>query len=126
MKDVIVFLDASPERAGLAYQRMNDEDKRSTFWCTTAAEAIGVLRDYQARIYRVYLEHDLGGSEGSPVLSASEESGMEVVRFLEKQDSLDYKDCEFVVHTHNQYAAKKMIERLIEAGYTTLYSPFGL
>lgn len=125
MKDVIVFLDDNADRAALMYQRMNKFDQSSTFWCKTANEAIDVLREYKDRIYRVYLDHDLG-NENNPVHTGSEQSGMEVIRFLEQQDPLDYKDCEFVVHSWNIYAATQMQERLEQKGYKVKKIPFGM
>jgi hypothetical protein len=51
---------------------------------------------------------------------------MEVVRYLEKQDSIKYTGVLFKIHTWNLMAGKKMLERLTKAGYKAAHVPFGM
>lgn len=120
---VILFLDDNPNRAALMYQRMTHEQQQHTFWVTTAEEAIDVLKNYRARLELVFLDHDLGGR--TYVHSAREDCGMEVVRFLEKQDPKTYT-CDFIVHSWNIDAAVKMASRLNAHGYKAKQTPFGM
>jgi len=124
-RDVTLFLDDSHERAAVAYQRMSKDEANSTMWCRTAAEAISVLKDYSERLSKVYLDHDLGNDgEELPMHSGNDKSGMEVVRHLEDTDPDLFKGCLFIVHSYNSYAAPRMVERLIYAGYKAVYRPF--
>jgi hypothetical protein len=109
-RDLVLFMDDSPHRAALAYQRMPEDELPATVWTKTAAETIDVLKDYAERLKKIYLDHDLEGQ--IYMNSASEYSGMEVVRFLEKQDCKRFSGCHFVIHSHNEYAANRMVERL--------------
>lgn len=120
---VILFLDDDPSRAALMYQRMNSEQQKHTLWVQTAEEAIDVLKNYRERLELVFLDHDLGGR--TYVHSAREDCGMEVVRFLEKQAPKDYT-CDFIVHSWNIDAAKKMTSRLNAHGYKAVQTPFGM
>ncbi len=120
---MILFLDDAPERAALAYQRWPEEKRSNTIWCSTAEEAIGVLRDYVAVLTDAHLDHDLGTQDQDP---RSETSGMEVVRFLEKQDASNYRKCKFIIHSWNIHCAHIMYERLTKAGYTAELRPFGM
>ena len=120
---MILFLDDAPERAALMYQRMTQEDANNTMWCQTADECIGVLTDYKDELNLVYLDHDLGGTQYQD--SKADNCGMEVVRFLEKQNSQLFNHVEFVVHSWNIEAGKRMNRRLLDAGYKTCYIPFG-
>lgn len=122
MRDVGLVLEDSHERAALMYQRLPNSD--SFIWTETAADAIGVLTDYKERLFYVTLDHDLGGEHW--VDSRKENTGMEVVRFLEKQDPAEYGDCLLCVHSWNNVAAPRMYERLKAAGYNVIYKPFGL
>lgn len=123
-RDAILFMDDSPERAALAYQRMTPEDQNQTIWCKSASECISVLKDYADRLKKVYLDHDLGGDEVTH--PGNENSGMEVVRYLEHADRKQFDGCLFIIHTHNGYAGPRMTERLISSGYEAKYEPFGL
>jgi hypothetical protein len=120
---VILFLDDNPNRAALMYQRMPPALRNITIWVQTAEEAIEVLENYKERLITVYLDHDLGGE--TYVHSGREDCGMEVVRFLEKQDVIEYVDCEFVIHSWNIPAAIKMASRLDKHGYSVIQIPFG-
>lgn len=120
---VIVFLDDDENRAALLYNRMNHDDQQRTFWSKTVEEALEILTNYRERLKYLSLEHDLDSIEY--MHSGSERSGMEVVRWLEKKDSKDYKHAVFIVHTHNTSAGIKMTMRLRNKGYKVLYVPFG-
>ena len=124
---MILFLDDDPNRAALAYQRMNEEDRNNTIWCQTAEEAIYTLKDYKEVLTQVYLDHDLGGQ--TYVHSAREDCGMEVIRFIEKLSAEDlayFNGTKFVVHTWNESAGPKMVERLHKLGLGAEYKPFGM
>lgn len=123
-RDVVLFLDDDPARAALAYQRMSEKFRDNTFWTTTVEETIHILKDYSQRLFSVHLDHDLGGKQF--VHSSREDCGMEVVRWLEKQDPKKYDGCVFVIHTWNIEAGIKMAERLLDVGYKVQRVPFGL
>jgi hypothetical protein len=127
---VILFLDPDPKRAVLAFQRMNEEDQKNTIWCKTYLEAQTTLWNYRDLLTRVHLEHDLG--EHAYMNTRSEESGMEIVRYLEMlskhyvPEFQAYKKIEFVVHTHNEHAGPIMVERLLKIGLNVKLVPFGM
>ena len=121
---VIVFLTADPKRAAIAYQRMLDSDSNRTFWVQTVSETIDMLTNYRERLETVHLEHDLESQGYSH--PSSEESGTEIVRFLEKKDPVDYEHVKFIINTWNESAGNRMTDRLREAGYNVRYQPFGL
>jgi CheY-like chemotaxis protein len=122
-RELVLFLDDDPNRAALASQRLPNDERHVTVWCKNAAEAIGVLNDYAERLKKVYLDHDLEGM--TYMKSSSPYSGMEIVRFLEKQNVSRYGNCKFVIHTHNEYAGLMMVKRLEKVGYDVRYHPFG-
>jgi len=119
----ILFLDDDPKRAAIAHQRMSPEDAASTIWSTTAEEAIAVLTDYRVDLHTVYLDHDLGDTQFQD--SRSEISGMEVIRWLEKQRVVDWAHCKFIVHSWNIDAGQRMVERLTYKGFNAKQQPFG-
>ena len=121
--DVGLILEDDSARAGLIYQRLPDNVRSSIIWCQTVPEAIEVLENYKDRLRFVSLDHDLGGEKYQHV--AREDCGSEVVRWLVKQNILDYKKCRFVVHSHNEHARPRMVRKLREAGYTVKGLPFG-
>lgn len=129
MRDMILFLDDSPERAALAYQRMNEKDRSCTIWCTTAEEAITTLWDYRKLLKLVMLDHDLGGLHD--ISSSRPDTGMETIRWLEKLEKNDKKEFEnfnevyFIIHSWNT-AGRIMLERLNKLGLKGEYKPFGL
>ena len=122
MSKPVLFLDDSPERAALAYQRMPEEKRNRTIWAQTAQEAIDVLNEYE--LDEVYLDHDLGGTKFQD--TRAENCGMEVVRFLEKNLTAKHKETKFIVHSHNIPAGKRMTERLLSIGLDVKYIPFGM
>lgn len=120
---VILFMDDDPNRAALAYQRMTKEDRDITIWCQTVDDAIDVLKDYKSNLKEVYLDHDLGGE--TFVYSGRDDCGMEVVRWLEKQDILSYAECTFICHSWNIPAGDQMAGRLMKKGFKVKRTPFG-
>jgi hypothetical protein len=120
---ILVFLDADPNRAAVHYHRLVESDRARTFWVKTVKETIDILIEYRERLEEVSLEYDLG--EEPDAHPSREDCGLEVVRWLEKQDLPKYKHVQFVVHSWNIRAATKMVARLMDAGYDVTHSPFG-
>jgi hypothetical protein len=127
---MILFLDPDPKRAALAYQRMNEEDQSNTIWCKTFEEGQTTLWNYRDELTEVHMEHDLSGT---PYMNTrSEESGMELVRYLERlsihHDDVfgAYKKMEFTIHTWNDHAGPIMVERLRKIGLKVELKPFGM
>jgi len=120
---MILFLDDNPNRAAIAYQRWSEEKRPYTIWCRTAEEAISVLRDYA--LTEAHLGHDLEGE--TYVDTRREDCGMEVVRWLEAQETLDkFNDCVFICHSWNLSAGNRMAERLCSLGLKAEHIPFGM
>jgi hypothetical protein len=119
---VALILESSSERAALMYQRLPQPISNVAFWVKTVSECKQVIQDYRESLFLVSLEHDL---ERPYMNSKSETSGMEIVRFLEKIGSLNFKDCLFVVHSWNEIAGEIMLKRLLNAGYPTIWRPYG-
>lgn len=122
---IIVFLDDDMNRAALLYQRMSKYDQERTFWVKTVVEAIDVLKEYRRRLDIVFLGYNLSGNE-TVVHPANENSGMEVVRWLEKCSLERYLHVRFIVHTWDIAAGIKMTKRLRNKGYRVIRVPFGL
>ena len=122
---MILFLDDDPHRAALAYQRFPPEKRDYTIWCTTAAEAIDILENYD--LSEAHLDHDLGGEHY--VHSGREDCGMEVIRWIEHRspDELEkLKKTLFIVHSWNVPAALNMEVRLRALGLKVKRIPFGM
>jgi hypothetical protein len=102
---------------------MTENEQNRCFWVQNVAETLDMLENYRERLETVHLEHDL--SEEGFMHPSSEESGTEIVRWLEKKDPADYEQVAFIVNTWNGSAGKKMTDRLREAGYNVHYTPFG-
>jgi hypothetical protein len=123
---MILFLDDDQNRAALAYQRWPKEKRDKTMWCTTAAEAISVLKDYVEVLEEVHLDHDLGGEHW--VDSRRPDCGMEVVRWLQnipKPRLQQYKKIRFVIHSWNFPAAREMHLKLLDLKLHSELIPFG-
>ena len=120
---VHLFLDDDPNRAATLYQRMTPIDRKRTIWVTTVEQTIQTLGDYRERLDIVSLDHDLGGE--MYVHSGRDDSGMEVIRWLERQPSSNYKHVRFVIHSWNIPAGRRMAARLMSAGYNVIQVPFG-
>lgn len=126
---MILWLDPDPKRAVLAFQRMTPEDREQTIWAKTFLEGQTSIWNYRNELTRVHLEHDLG--EQPYQNTASEESGMEIVRYLEKLEKHSYpeffelKKIKWIVHSWNEHAAPIMIERMTNIGLKVEWVPFG-
>ena len=120
---IIVFLEDDPARAALAFQRMNPVDRERTFWVQTVDETIDILQDYLPRLDIVSLSHDLGGQKH--VHSSRDDTGMEIVRWLEHQKPADFAHVRFIIHTWNLPAGVIMGRRLRARGYRVIRAPFG-
>ena len=94
----------------------------------TAEEAIITLQDYRDRLTYVSLGHDLGGLKN--VHTAREDSGMEIVRYLERLAKKDLlgglKNARYRIHSWNAPAGNKMYKRLKDIKLKVEYVPFGL
>lgn len=97
----------------------------------TVEETVTTLRDYKDVLEIVMLDHDLGGQHF--VDCKRDDCGMEIIRWLEKYRFKDpeqfesFKDIRFVIHTHNLYAGKQMVERLQKLEISKVdYRPFGM
>lgn len=119
---LILFLDDAPERAALFSARSTGSDRARTIWARTSAEAIEALEVHGPSFDVLHLDHDLGGTQFQD--SRSEESGMEVVRWLEHHG--EAKGAKVIIHTWNLQAGKRMVERLTDAGYKVIQKPFGM
>lgn len=126
---MILFVDPDPKRAVLAFQRMNEEDRSNTIWAKTYTEAQTTLWVYRDELTEVRMEHDLSGI--SYMNTRSEESGMEIVRYLEKlsvhYDNVfpAYQKIKWVIHSYNDHASPTMIERMRKIGLKVDWVPFG-
>lgn len=123
---VILFLDDSTTRAATQFQRWPDHKRNITTWVETSFAAIDVLDKFRGRLEEVHLDHDLGGT--SYQHSGSENSGMEVIRWMEKLSSDELKAFEqtyFIIHSWNLPANAKMTERLQKLGLMVVSRPFG-
>jgi hypothetical protein len=119
---VIVFLEGSSSRAALQFSRMTEQNKARTFWVKTVPEALDMLTRYKSRLDIVSLGYNLNDEEYNH--PAREDTGLEVIRWLEKQDSKQYSHVKFIVHSHSQFATK-MASRLRIKGYRVIRVPFG-
>lgn len=126
---LVLFLDDSQERAAVAYQRMPVAVREKTIWARTAQEAIHILWEYREQLKLATLDHDLDGEYVNP---GNPNSGMEVVRYLERMARLNptefenFKQIEFIVHSWNEYAGPKMVERLEKINLKVNLRPFGI
>lgn len=122
MRDLILFLDDDESRAALLFKRMPIADREATIWVKTAKEAIRVIAKKKDRLKKIYLDHTLGYEY---MHIDNRQSGMEVVRYIEKQDPKDFDGCEFVIHTWDLYAGEIMTERLEKKKLNVKFKPFG-
>lgn len=88
--------------------------------CKTAEEAISKLQ-LEEEWHIVWLDHDLGGE--TFVDSGREDCGMEVVRWIEREQPTIHN---IIVHSWNPDAARAMQRALKKAGYHVVYIPFGV
>jgi hypothetical protein len=127
---MILFCDGEPNRAVLAFNRMNEADRGNTIWCRTVQEAVLTFWDYRHVLKKAFLEHDLG--DMSYANTGSPECGMEIVRFLEKkakkqpEEFKQLKKVKITVHTWNEHAGPIMVDRLRKIGLSVELKPFGM
>jgi hypothetical protein len=127
---MILFLDGEPNRAVLAFNRMNEADQGNTIWCRTVQEAVLTFWDYRHVLEKAFLEHDLG--DVSYANTGSPECGMEIVRFLEKKAKKEPEEfkhlrkVKITVHTWNEHAGPIMVDRLRKIGLSVELKPFGM
>lgn len=110
----ILFLDDDPNRT-----KRFKKDVPEAITVETVKECIEELKtetwDW------VFLDHDLGGE--TYVKSSSKKCGMEVVRWiLKNQNIVSVK--RFIVHSHNVDAGKEMKAKLSEQKFNVEYIPF--
>ncbi len=108
-----LILDDDPER--VEYLR---RVYPTAVWVKTSQECIKNLQ-YDWDI--ISLDHDLGGEVY--VDPTRPDCGMEVVRWMAANRPEHLKNTQFVVHSLNADAAKKMIETLRASGYRCTYRP---
>lgn len=109
----VLFLDDCPYRT----QRFRSENPGATC-VATAAEMIEQL-EQAGNVDKLFLDHDLGGM--TYVDSSDEETGMEVVRWIEKhKPAISH----IIVHTLNSSAGWEMQQKLQDAGYSVEYIRF--
>lgn len=124
---LILWIDPSPERSALAYQRMSKEDRDRVIWCKFVFEAITVLEDYYYRLDKIFLDHDLG-SPGVEVPFVSSDSGLRVVSWIEEATEnvkASLRESTFILHGYNEVGIKLMFDRLTRCGMNVIIKPFG-
>ena len=108
----VLFLDDSPLRI--------KKFKSKIPFAITVETAKDCIEELRAGIWQsCWLDHDLGGE--IHVDSNREDSGMEVVRWIEENKP---KVDSFVIHSLNIVAAKQMEEKLKKCGYHVVSIPF--
>ncbi len=127
---MILFLDPDPKRAVLAFQRMTPEDQGKTIWCKSYLEGQVTVWNYRDVLTHAHIEHDLG--ENAYMNTRSEESGMELVRYLENLNKhyvpefQELKKIKWTIHTHNDHAGPIMFDRMEKIGLDVEWIPFGM
>jgi hypothetical protein len=111
----VLFLDDDIHRAEIFLNR-NPE----AIWIQTAEECVAKLVESWDE---VYLDHDLGGEQYVDVERA--DCGMEVVRWLCKEERSHLAATRFIIHSHNLAAAMMMVLLMREMGYNAEFLPFG-
>ena len=112
----VLFLDDDPRRASLFLR----EHPRAV-WVTNVPDCLACLAEPWDEIH---LDHDLGGR--IYVDSADLDCGMEVIRWLCKNQPAHLKATRFYVHTHNSTAGLLMVLLMRRGGYRAEYEPFGI
>jgi hypothetical protein len=90
-------------------------------WVKTVAECLEQLREVWDE---VHLDHDLGGK--TFVDTSSEDSGMQVIRWLCQEPRVHLRETAFLVHTHNAAAGLLMVLEMRRSGYQAEFRPFAL
>ena len=118
-KPKMLFLDDRSRRIHSALRQFSER-----FDVTIVANPPECLR-YLARFdyEEVHLDHDLRGCDFED--PESKETGMEVVRYIEKTGWPAGKVKPlFIIHSSNLFAAHLMVTRLIKIGLRAYYQPF--
>ena len=102
---------------------MTPHKRDRTIWAKNPEEAIQILREYRHRLALVFLSNDLNEFVHGDI--RSEDSGAEIVRYLEKQNPEEFKDCGFILQDHDRKLGEKLTRRLERAGYRASHRPFG-
>ena len=123
-EELILLVEGSQERAAVEYNRMSPDMRDRTIWAKNPVEAIEVLEDYRTRLCLVVFSNDL--NEFIRGDTRREDSGAEIVRYLEKQDSKEFRHCGFVIQDHDRKVGEKLTRRLEWSGYRASHRPFGL
>jgi hypothetical protein len=111
----VLFLDDDIRRAEIFLKRNPD-----AIWIQTAEECVAKLVESWDE---VYLDHDLGGEQYVDVERS--DCGMEVVRWLCKEERSHLSATRFIIHSHNLAAAMMMVLLMREMGYNAEFFPFG-
>lgn len=111
---MIIFLDDNPIRTKEFARKIPHAQT-----ATTAQETIKFIENSDEQIELLFLDHDLGGQEF--VDSSREDTGMEVVRYIEANHPAIDK---IVIHSLNTPAALEMKSRLAKMKYDVDYIPF--
>lgn len=115
-RDRLLFLDDDPRRAELFLM-----DHPRAVWVTNVPDCLARLTELWEE---VHLDHDLGGKIF--VDSSDTDCGMEVIRWLCKEQPAHLKTTRFYVHTHNATAGLLMVLLMQGGGYKAEFRPFGL
>jgi hypothetical protein len=111
-----LFLDDDPARA----QAFLSENPQAV-WVQTVDDCLDCLLEPWDE---VHLDHDLGGR--TFVDTTDTDCGMEVIRWLCKEQRAHLKKTYFFVHTHNSVAGLLMVLQMTDCGYRAEFRPFGL
>lgn len=109
----ILFLDDSDHRIK-AFKSVVKEAKIAQ----TAQRCIDLLST-QDTWNVIFLDHDLGGQ--IDVMSERDDTGMEVVRWIVTNQP---QIRNIIVHTLNQSAGQRMVDKLKDAKYEAVYIPY--
>ncbi len=114
----ILFLDDNKNRTETFLRNVAINSNEDRVYATKTAE--GCISMLQSENWdMLFLDHDLGDEVF--VDSNRKDCGMEVVRWLEKNKK---EFCRIFVHTANDPARKRMIEKLTYSGYRVVDSNF--
>jgi hypothetical protein len=90
-------------------------------WVQTVEECLELLVETWDE---VHLDHDLGGKTFVDVRET--DCGMEVIRWLCREQRDHLRTTRFFVHTHNSVAGLLMVLQMRTSGYRAEFRPFGL
>jgi hypothetical protein len=112
----ILFLDDDACRAQTFLSR-----HPQAVWIKTVGECLELLVESWDE---VHLDHDLGGRTFVDV--SETDCGMEVIRWLCREERDHLRTTRFFVHTHNSVAGLLMVLQMRTSGYRAEFRPFGL